>query len=112
MLNPLQKKWISWLEQDVPRFLASLARPGGPGRFAPCRRGVARDGRRIALGFSCLALKIYSMLNLWKKLPRRERRQWLDFINSFQTEDGSFRDPALLEALRRGPRPGWRWLTP
>ncbi len=78
----------------------------GGGRFLPCRRGATPAGRRLGLGLSCLALKTYYTLGLWERLSPEDRRDWLEFICSYQVErprPGAFLDRELERALRRPP---------
>ncbi len=99
--------WTSWWqerERALARFLASLHRGGG--RFLPCRRGATPAGRRLGLGLSCLALKTYYTLGLWDDLSPEDRRDWLEFICSYQVErprPGAFLDRELERALRHPP---------
>lgn len=115
VLNSEQRKWADGLKQGVIGFIDSLADPNQPGGFKPCRRGATADGRKLSLGFSCLALKVYYTLGAWEQASASKRAAWLEFINSFQSPSdsvgsefpsGSFLDPALITALKRGPR-GW-----
>jgi len=99
--------WTSWWrqrEEMLGRFLASLHQGGG--RFLPCSQGATPAGRRLGLGFSCLALKTYYTLGLWQNLPASERRDWLEFISSYQVErptPGAFWDRELVRALEHPP---------
>ncbi len=116
MLSRAHKDWLQEVARGLPAFLDSLALPDQPGRYLPCRRGLTPAGREVALGFSCLALKLAYTLGRWEALAEDRRRAWLEFIRGFQAEDdqpqelmrGAFLDPALIGRLR--PEPWWRRL--
>ncbi len=104
-----QGDWLRGLGPGLEGFLASLAVPGRPGRYMPCAKGLTAAGRRAALGFSCLALKLSYTLGAWDRLSPDERRAWTDFICSFQVAGplhgeagtvGGFVDPVLAAHLR------------
>lgn len=103
--------WLRELGPGLEGFLASLAVAGKPGRHLPCPKGITAAGRKAALGFSCLALKLSYTIGAWDRLPAEQRRAWTDFICSFQVAGplhgeagtvGGFVDPALAAHLRAG----------
>jgi hypothetical protein len=101
----LDHSWLSRLEESVPRFLQKLKPTPTPGRYFPCIRGATPAGRKMALGWSCFALKTVHMLNQWDHLLREEREGWIEFIQDFQNEDteGAFEDPPQMAELRKSP---------
>ncbi|MDB6174844.1 MAG: hypothetical protein JWL59_4155 [Chthoniobacteraceae bacterium] len=90
--------WLESLVETVPVYLRRIQVADQPGRYLPCERGSTPVGREMALGFSCFALKLEWMLNRWESVPERER--WVEFIQSFQDEEGAFIDPPQIEYLR------------
>lgn len=109
--------WLFGLSQNLLEFMETLRVHGQPGRFRPCVRGVCGAGEKAALGFSCLAHKVFFSLGLWDSLDQRDQIQWIDFIRSFQNPDGlpatgalanAFIDNHLLEGIREPPPLGLR----
>lgn len=76
--------WLIRVKDSLVEFLNMLQIPGETGRFLPCTKGLSHEGRQIALGFSCLSLKVYYTLGLWDKLYSKEQKEWIRFIRSFQ----------------------------
>lgn len=93
--------WLRQLNESVPAFLSSIRLGDEIGRYLPCKRGVTPVGREMALGWSCFALKLHYMLDLWTALPETERSHWIDYLQSFQKNDGegAFVDPPELAYL-------------
>ena len=108
------ERWLSGLRDDVGRFMGKLQVPGQTGHFRPCLTGATVAGERAALGFSCFGLKIYYTLGLWDALPDSQRRDWLDFIRSYQIlseeneQHSYFVDPHLLNNIAPLPELGIR----
>lgn len=105
----LSHEWVKELNDGLETFMSGLMLPGQPGRFLPCKRGATKEGRALALAFSCLALKTYVMLGLWDDLPGPEKNEWIEFIQSFQIEGvrgqndlthGGFIDPPEVDYLK------------
>jgi hypothetical protein len=101
--------WLPALEASIPEYARRLEASGSPGRFRVCLRGATPLGRRVALGFSCLALKLYSMLGLWGSLDANRREGWIQFVRGFQLDNdadvhpvfrGAFVDPAVVYDAR------------
>ena len=80
-----QSDWLMRVKDSLVEFLDILQITGKTGRFLPCTKGSTQEGRQIALGFSCFALKVYYTLGLWEKLHLKEQKSWIDFLRSFQT---------------------------
>ncbi len=99
MVSPQTITWLETLNETLPHYLQTLAVPDQPGRFLPCVKGVTRLGRRVALGFSCFALKIHYTLGLWQQLTKAEQKVWLDFIKSFQTDGNPLNQPTAYNAF-------------
>ena len=106
-----QLDWVKKLKDSLPKFLNKLkVVPDQPGRFLPCSEGFTGEGKQIALGFSCFALKIYYMLGLWEGIPVQERKDWIDFLKSFQLDNkptdvkeiyNAFIDKPVIAYLKR-----------
>lgn len=63
--------------------------------------------RRATLYSSCYAILTRHLLGDLESLTQGERRDWLAFFNSYQDEDGLFRDPVIYgEGWYRGD-PAW-----
>ncbi len=101
--------WLDYAEDDVYRFVSLLRKPTGMGRFLPCPHGATTYGKGAELGFSCFALKLYYLFGWWdSRLSRRDRFEWIEFIQSFQTQDltapkvseGAYVDQVLANFLR------------
>jgi len=91
-------------KHDTLSFIKSLKKENSFG-FFPAKEGLTKEGQSIDLGFSCLALKSFYILNEWEKLSQNEAKNWLDYINSFQVKndnifpDGSFVDLNYLKQI-------------
>lgn len=110
--------WLASLPERVAEYMRSLEVPASPGRFLPCLQGATPEGKQIALGFSCFALKIYYALRLWENLAPEIQKAWIDYLNSFQVDGESerariarnaFIDPAVFRYLA-SHTPWHRWL--
>lgn len=101
----LDLSWLSRLQDSVPRFLKSLQPSPNPGRYFPCLRGATPVGKKMALGWSCFALKTFHLLDRWDVLSREDRESWIEFIQDFQREDseGGFDDPPQMAYLHKSP---------
>ena len=82
--------WISQLTETLPQFMQRLRSPDNPGRFFPCVKGLTEAGRKVSLGFSTFAVKIYYTIGLWEKISASERDAWVGFIKLFQTPDSKY----------------------
>ncbi|HEY2341518.1 MAG TPA: hypothetical protein VGH90_00750 [Chthoniobacteraceae bacterium] len=93
--------WLHRLEESVPAYLTSLRLGDQTGRYLPCLRGATPVGREMALGWSCFALKIHFMMGLWPSLEQTEQRGWIQFLQSYQKNDGenAFIDPPEVAFL-------------
>lgn len=93
------KEWLGGLTERVGGFLDRLEVPGRPGRFLPCVHGATEAGRRAALGFSCFALKSRYTIGQWNGLDPEERAAWTSFIQGFQSDALSVKDPIMRGAF-------------
>ena len=53
--------------------------------------------KKIELGFSTYALKIYYMTGEWEKLSVNEQKKWISFINSFQKNTSRFPNNSYID---------------
>ena len=70
-------------------------------KFAPTKSSLNNGSELLSLGFSTFGLKLYYMLGEWDKLSDSERKEWIDYINSFQKNyknlpKNSFLDNVLI----------------
>jgi len=107
------EEWVIDIEPRLVEYMDKLKVRGEPGRFLPCLEGMTPLGERIALGFSCFALKIHYMLGLWDRLPEKDKLAWISFINSYQVDGNpygekfgrnAFIDPPVYDHLKRRKR--------
>ena len=102
--------WLDYAEDNVFGFVGLLKKSTGTERFLPCPRGATTYGQRADLGFSCFALKLYYLFGWWDtRLSSRDRSEWIDFIQSFQTQhvtiynafEGAYVDQVLANFLHK-----------
>lgn len=92
--------------EETLSFLKSLKKESSFS-FFPASKGLTNDGKSIDLGFSCLALKSFYILNEWENISHSESQEWVEYINSFQINNddkfpnGSFVDPAYYKLISR-----------
>jgi len=94
--------WLRQVNETLPSFVDSLRQPGQAGRYYPCLNGGTEAGKKISLGFSTFAARVYYMLNRLDSLPESERNDWANFLLSFQVEDcrqwgGGSRDNSFVD---------------
>ncbi|MBI4710473.1 MAG: hypothetical protein HY806_09505 [Nitrospirae bacterium] len=89
--------WLKKADDTIPAWLEKISLPDMTGRFKFCLNGRTRAGEKAALGFSCFALRIFYTIGLWDKLDSGKKLEWIKFLQSFQSADGAFIDPPILE---------------
>lgn len=94
------------IPKNVFEFTTDLQR-GEIFKFNPVKSGATSQGKKIELGFSCYALKIYFMTGEWDKVSNIEKQNWINFINSFQQQssnfpEGSFVDYSYVDSIING----------
>jgi hypothetical protein len=101
--------WTAALDDSLPEYARRLESGDSPGRFLPCLEGATDLGRRVALGFSCFALKLYSILRRWESLDAGRKDRWVEYLRAFQVGErlegipasrGAFVDPAVVYEAR------------
>ncbi len=108
------------LTSSLWSFMQSLKRSGS-WSFVNCATGQTSAGKQVTLGFSCFALKMYYMLGWWDKLSLVEKDDWIQHLNSFQSNNkmpktkllvqNSFFDIKLCEYLTQTIPIYQRWWT-
>ena len=98
----MDKKFYFDIPNYVFEFLDKL-RKNQLYLYKPSLEGVTEKGDLLSLGYSCYALKIYFMTSEWNKLNEEDKNSWVEFINSFQSNNNKFPsnsyiDPHFLEA--------------
>ncbi|MDA8923119.1 hypothetical protein N9I52_03685 [Acidimicrobiia bacterium] len=87
-LKQVDASWLENLKNNIPSYLQSLKKEEF--RYLPVTSGLTHQGEILNLGFSCYALKIYHITNLWENLNEEEKKGWIDYINSFQTKSKGY----------------------
>lgn len=93
----MNNKWLYEFDENLYSFLNTLRSEENSFHFFPSANGVTNAGKTISLGFSCYALKIYYITGLWEDLNELEKRNWLDYINSFQDNNPKFPENSFLD---------------
>ena len=65
--------------------------------YQPSLEGVTKQGGLISLGYSCYALKIYFMTSKWEELNQEQKDKWIQYINSFQTNNNKFPNNSYID---------------
>tara|TARA_Y100000741_G_C18252569_1_gene557792 strand:- start:236 stop:1372 length:1137 start_codon:yes stop_codon:yes gene_type:complete len=81
--------WIENLNTEVINFLSKLQKKESKFTYYPALEGLTEEGKKLNLGFSCFAAKIKYILNEPKDFNDEEKKNWSDYINSFQKEINS-----------------------
>tara|TARA_B110001452_G_C15216124_1_gene421743 strand:- start:106 stop:1227 length:1122 start_codon:yes stop_codon:yes gene_type:complete len=80
----MNQKFQDDLFSNIHSYLISLESSESKFHFYPAKEGLLKNGEKLSLGFSCLALKSYYMTGLWEKQSASVQNNWIEFINSFQ----------------------------
>jgi len=84
------------------RWLQKMQEGLLPGRYRFCARGgLVPFAGQEGLVSTAFAGKILWNTGLWDKIAPVEQQAVIDFISSFQEEDGFFRDPWLLSCFKK-----------
>lgn len=93
---------LQW-RQGISSWLAQLATGLEQGRFRFCLDGDLTPTQGHQAQFTtCFAMKTAWQAGLWDVWTVERRAACIEFIRSFQTEDGWFVDPWLRKASRPG----------
>lgn len=72
-LKQVDASWLENLKNNIPSYLQSLKKEEF--RYLPVTSGLTHQGEILNLGFSCYALKIYHITNLWENLNEEEKKR-------------------------------------
>ncbi len=93
--------WVFELKNTIPKFLKKLKGEKAPGFFHYSLSGdLYNENIKWGLGNTVFAVKIYYILNQLEKLPSKEKKEIIQFIKSFEREDGSISDPLVSRKAR------------
>lgn len=84
------ENWINELFLSSHNFLDRLKKEDNKYMFFPTEKNLTTYGKKLNLGFSCYALKIYYMLGLDEELNTGDLDSWTQYINSFQKSSDEF----------------------
>lgn len=88
--------WVFKSKEKIPQFLEKIKGKKVPGFFHYSLSGdLYGEDVKWGLGNAVFAVKIYYTLNLLGDLPREEKKAIVNFIQSFQKEDGIIYDPLI-----------------
>tara|TARA_B100000989_G_scaffold166659_1_gene124589 strand:+ start:1815 stop:2921 length:1107 start_codon:yes stop_codon:yes gene_type:complete len=65
--------------------------------FMPATSGLTKNGEMLRLGFSTYGLKLYFMLGEWGKLSELNKKEWIDYLNSFKRNYVSFPNNSFID---------------
>jgi len=102
------KKELTHFIEKTEFFLSNLSLNNSFYQYKSSLEGNTTNGLNLKLGYSCFALKIYYTLNLWENLDLGQKKEWTDYINSFQQTiqpypENSFIDENLLKGYESLP---------
>jgi len=85
------------LIENIAKFIQNLENPDKEFHYYPVLKGSTKDGLNAQLGLSCYAMKCYFMLGLWDELTPIKKKNWTNFINSFQSDSGNFPKNSFID---------------
>jgi len=102
-LSNIREKLSSWLEE--------MAKGLEPGRFRFCAEGsfVPTAGHAAQVS-TCFAMKTAWQAGIWREWTAERKKACINFIQSFQREDGFFYDPWLANLVASNLRLKLRFL--
>ena len=84
-------------EEKLFNFLNSLKKEENSFFYYPMKHGLTEDGKKLNLGFSTYALKIFFMTGMWQKISSEEQERWIESINLFQKNEKSLPDNSYVD---------------
>ena len=93
----MNNKWLEGLEDSVSSYLNNLNI--GNYEYNPAMQNLTSDGEKLRLGFSCFSLKIFYILGIWQKLDDTDKKNWINYINSFQTINDKFPENSYIDDI-------------
>lgn len=96
------------IRDNVFQYIEKLRVKGGPaGKYY-----YSAHGKAPILYASVYGALLYDLLNKLDDLSTCERHEWVDYINSYQCDDGLYRDPLLENDIAESiDWWGWRHLS-
>ena len=87
---------VNGLRNSIGNWLEAMADGLNPGRFRFCSKGafVPVDGKAAQVS-TCFAMKSAWQAGIWDRWNEERRKACIEFVKSFQTEDGWFKDSWL-----------------
>jgi hypothetical protein len=85
----INDSYFEQIKEEVLLFLRSLE-TGENFKYLPVNEGLLPAGEDLSLGFSCYSLKINYMIGEWEKLDKIKQKDWISYINSFQSNFNGF----------------------
>ncbi|SCA56297.1 conserved hypothetical protein [Candidatus Terasakiella magnetica] len=87
------------IANDIGSWLDEMAEGLEPGRFKYCKTGsITPSGGQEADMVTCFAVKAAWQCGQWDKWSDERKKGCINFIRSFQREDGFFYDPWLKKS--------------
>ena len=68
----MNDKWLEGLDERTVNFLNSIRKKENNFSFYPLKREFTKVGEKLNLGFSCYALKLFHILNIWNELDEKD----------------------------------------
>ena len=84
-------------KEKIILFLDSLQKNKKNFLFNPVLEGITEYGKKLELGFSTYALKIYYMSGEWDNLKNEDQNIWIKLINSYQTNSKGFPNNSYVD---------------
>ena len=91
-------KFLQEVDYTTLNFLENLNK-NSSFTFYPALEGLTKEGESINLGFSCYALKTYFILDKLDIFEEKKINDWVNYINSFQIQDGSYVDENYIHCF-------------
>ena len=85
----INDSYFEQIKEEVLLFLRSLE-TGENFKYLPVNEGLLPAGEDLSLWFSCYSLKINYMIGEWEKLDKIKQKDWISYINSFQSNFNGF----------------------
>ena len=78
----MNEHWLENLKTNLPIFLSKLKKDEYS--YLPVLDGNTLAGKKLDLGFSCYALKIFIITTYWEELDIKNQENWINHIKSFK----------------------------
>lgn len=91
----MDSEWLKDLNEKLPGYLKSLNKEQF--QYLPVKTNFTKAGEELSLGFSCYALKLFYITNLWENLDDLDKKNWCSYINSFQVNSSKFPPNSFID---------------